>query len=61
MVRCGEGGDEGGIRLFFEGDQFYLRAACTRALDEQGGVAAFAGDDRHGLRGVETGGEESRG
>ena len=61
MVGGGEGGDEGRVGLFFKGDQLYLGAATAGAFDEEGGVAAFAGDDRHGLRGVEARGEESRG
>jgi hypothetical protein len=61
MVGGGEGGDEGWVGLFFKGDQLHLGAAGAGTLNEQGGVAALAGDDRHGLRGVEARGEDSRG
>jgi len=34
MVRGGKGRDQGGIRLFFEGDQLHFGAAGTGALDQ---------------------------
>ena len=54
-----ERGDEGRVGFFFERHQLDLGAAGAGALDEQGGVAAFAGDHHDGLRGSEVRGEES--
>ena len=56
-----EGGDEGGVGLFLEGHQLDLGAAGAGALDEEGGVAALAGDHHDGLRRSKVRREESGG
>ena len=61
MVGRVEGGDEGRVGLFLERDQLDPGAAGSGAFDEEGGVAAFAGDHHDGLRRSEVRREESGG